>query len=452
MASDPVLRIRRDEYARRLEGLPREVAAWRAAVAGEIDLQVHHSQLKAIQILTTALVAAQQPLLAAVDAAAGPAEFQRACMALAKDIVRSQLAWDFFRDKLDQRLSFSKEMLWVADTIAWDCHRPVMEEAAAAGLIDPDHLREPPLTYAGVGHSPLTWVRKSRPNDGRRYDLGEATLPIPVIEVPAEQLSNAWELLSLHHEAAHDIESDLGLRPALRDSLAARLQGAGVPNDRVAVWLAWQGEVFADLCALQLGGPAFAEALMHLLLLPPEMVTEFEDTDPHPTPFLRVLLAAAYIRSMLPGNAALTADADRIEAAWRALYVQPAGAFAAMLGDLPHVFAALMDTALPPLGGRTVRSLMPYMAADDLRIRDAAGYFVSGMNKPLGLRPRHVIAAARMALSQLATAGPLAATAYDQLQQRIVRLVREGAPPGLRGTASSAHDRFVAGFAKEAFT
>jgi hypothetical protein len=95
---------------------------------------------------------------------------------------------------------------------------------------------------------------------------------------------------------------------------------------------------------------------------------------------------------------------------------------------------------------------MPFTQADDQRVRDAAGYFATGMNKPVGLRPRHCVAAARLAVSALAAEGAVPQSAYGQVQARLLRLVRDGAAPGLRGTASNAHNRFIAKFAKEVFS
>lgn len=450
MSATDVLRVRKDEMLRRVDAMPREVAAWRGAVQAQLDLQLHFSQLRAIGTLTAAFEAEQRGLLGQLDASGDAAAFQRACMALTRSILRGQTAWDFFRDKLDLRRSSFKAQLWAADTIAWDCHRPVLDVAVQWGILQADQLREPPLVYLGAGYSPLTWVRHSRPNDGRRYDLGETTLPIPVIEVPWDTVDNAWELLSLHHEVGHDIEADLSLRPALRSALGQQLAAAQVPAARVTTWLAWLGEVVADLCALQLGGPAFADALMHLLLLPPEAVTTLDDGDPHPTPYLRVRMAAAYIRTMAPPGSAASAHADRIEAQWQSLY-GPAPGLAAWAADFHTVFHAVMDTPLDVLKGHTLRELMPYTEADDLRIRSAAGYFATGMNKPVGLRPRHCVAAARLAVSALAEAGPVATAAYDSVQARVLDLVRQGAAPGLRGSTGTPHDQFIAGFAKEMF-
>jgi hypothetical protein len=363
------------------------------------------------------------------------------------NIIRSQQLWDFFRDKLDLRFSPTfKEVLWVADTVAWNCYRPVLDLAADLGIIIRTELREPPLTYLTAEFSPATWVRGSRPEDGRNYQWGSSKIPIPVIELPWDHVENIWEFMTLHHEVAHDLEADLKLRKPLAASLETVLKAAGVPGDRVQQWLTWQGEVFADLVGLQLGGPAFAETLMHLLLLPKGMVTTFAPEDPHPTHYPRILMNAVYIPTMISNHQVLADHGTQIADRWEAIYgKQPQ--FTELSGDFPLVFQALMDTPLPVLQGKSVRHLMPYTAADDQRIRNAVGYLLTGMNQPAKLEPRHCVGAARLAVTQAASAGTLSGNALTQINQRTMELVKANAAPGLRGEhASTPHKQFIASF------
>jgi len=449
VSAQAMLEIRKQELRRRVEALPHEVADWKQRTQNDLDSNLHFSQLQAISILVDAFAQKQSELLDQLDPAGDSAAFQDVGLELLQSIRSSQRAWDFFRDKLDLRFSPAfKEVLWVADTVAWDCYRPVLDGAATSGILEPWALREPPLTYLSAELSPLTWVRGSRPNDGRNYHLGTSQLPIPVIELPWDHVENTWELMSLHHEVGHDLEADLKLRGVLAASLQKALTENGVPHERVQQWLAWQGEVLADLVALQLGGASFAECLSHLLLLPEPMATILDEDDPHPTPYLRVLINAAYVPTMIANHPSLADDSQQISGRWVALYGnQPH--LDPWQGDFALVFEALMDTALPELQGRTVRALMPYSAADDARIRNAVGYMRSGMNKPAKLQPRHCISAARRAVTQSALEGTLSNDVLNQINQRTMELVRANAPAGLRGGDSSTpHRQFIAAFAK----
>jgi hypothetical protein len=264
---------------------------------------------------------------------------------------------------------------------------------------------------------------------------------------------NLWEFLSLHHEVGHDLEIDLKLRPALLLSLQSTLAKANVPTQRVMVWQAWQAEMFADLVGLQLAGPAFGDALFNLLLLPASQVIAYNATDPHPTHYVRILMNAAYARTLVKNRREVIQQADEIEARWKGLYgEQPQ--FQEFVDDFPHVFEALMDTPLDVLKGKTVRELMPFRAADDMRIRAAAGYLATGQNAPTKgtIPPRHCISAARMAVTAavLQPNGPenSLAAQLQTINERTADLVRDNAAPGLRASdASTPHRQFIAAFA-----
>ena len=460
MTQVATLTLRRDEFARRVEALPKEVSSWKERTTAELDdMNAHFSQLEALEVLMNALVERQRTLLETLNPNGDVEQFRVGALSLVQEVIKSQRVWDFFRDKLELRFSPDfKDVLWTADTIAWDCYRPVMDRAVQAGIVPAEEVREPPLTYLTAEFSPATWVRGSRPNDGRNYDLGTSTLPIPVIEIPWDHLGNLWELVSLQHEVGHDLEADLKLRGDLLASLTAKLTEAAAPTERVKTWVAWEGEIFADLVGMQLGGPAFSRGLMHLILLPSAMVTTYDATDPHPTHYVRVLMNAAYLRTLVKDNQALNDAADEIETVWKELYGEVAS-FAPFESDFPHVFAALMDTKLAPLGNRTVRELMPFSAADNTRIRSAAAYLRTGQNAPgpQSMAPRHAASAARIAaadaveeaLGGAAAANGQAAETLGSINQRLVELVKDQAAPGLRaGEMSDPHKRFVAGFAE----
>jgi hypothetical protein len=448
MSTQATLNARREELRRRVDALPKEVDSWKQKTLNDLDSNLHFSQLQAIGILMEAFAEQQNGLLQTIDPNGDMAIFQNTAFELVKSIIRSQKTWDFFRDKLELRYSPTfQEVLWVADTVAWDCYRPVLDTAANMSIINYAALREPPLTYLTAEFSPATWIRGSRPNDGRDYHLGTSRLPIPVIEIPWDHVQNDWELMTLHHEVGHDLEADLKLRPMLATSLGQALAKNGVPDVRIQQWLAWQGEVFADLVGLQLGGPAFAEALMHLLLLPAEMVTTFDASDPHPTHYPRILMNAIYIPTMIPGYQPLADHGQEIAERWIAIYGKQPN-FDEVLGDFPTVYGAMMDTPFPQLKNKTVRELMPYTIADDKRIRDAVGYMQTGMNKPANLRPRHCISAARLAVTQAALNGSLSGALLDGINQRTMGLVKSNAPGGLRGgDQSTPHKQFIANYA-----
>jgi hypothetical protein len=448
-----LLELRRHELERRVSSLPGEVEAWIHSTQTEIEKNAYFSQLRAIELLIAEYTLRQGALLKQLDTASDPAAFQLVSYQLIESLTKSQQTWAFFREKLNLRHSPKHRVeLLVADTIAWDCYRPVLDRAVQFGILHSSELREPPLVYCSADYSPATWVRRSRPYDGRNYQLGEALLPIPVIEIPWDTLGSSWEFLALHHEVGHDLEADLSLRPALLSSLIAELKKNDVPHTRIKIWSQWIGEVVADLCALQLAGPAFTDVLMHVLLLPEHVVKSFDPEDPHPTPFLRILLNSAYIRT-LGISPALEQHAAAIEARWKETYGKDSGdaELDCFAGDFAHVFAALMDSPLPALREHTLRELIPFADSDDAVIRSAVKFFRTGANRPSWLPLRHTVSAARLALGEEADTGNLTTGICVDIHGRVLEYVKENTPKGLRGGGPDAHDKYIAGFADKIF-
>lgn len=454
MPSDVVslLRLRTEELRRRVESTPPEVKAWDERTRNIIDMNLHYSQMQAIAVLVSAFHDQQVALLAAMNPAIPGAAFEDACHEVVRAIVAGQRAWNFFRSKLDLRLlpQFAA-VLKTADVVAYDCYTPVMDRAKADGIVSAAEVREPPLTYLSTEFSPLTWVRGKRPNDGRDYHLGAATLPIPVIELPMDHLTNSWELLSLHHEVGHDLEADLKLRPALTASLAKALEAAETPAARRTYWTKWLGEIVADLVALQLAGPAYADMLLNFLIMPAPQVTTLSTSDPHPTHYIRVRLLAAFIRTMMAEAAAgmaqeLDAHATAVDEAWVALYGEPADLLPFRV-DFPVVIRAVMDTPFPELAGKTLRAIIPYTVGDHASIKGGVDYLLTGQNRPAKISPRHVISAARIAVADEGSS----AAQLELIDQRTNELVAFRAPKSLLGgvypkARADAVRRYVAAF------
>jgi hypothetical protein len=450
------LMTRRLELERRSNALPNEVNEWVNRTRQEIDYNSHYSQMQAIKIMIDVMLTRQKGILENLDSTTETADFQRILFDLIREIIKTQGIWDFFRDMLELRMYPSlKEPLAIADTVAWDCYRPILNKAHEFGILSQDRFREPPLIYLTAEFSPATWVRGSAPNDQRplnpTFFLGDrrTRLPIPVIEIPWDHVVNLWEFLSLHHEVGHDIEADLGLRTVLLNSLAQQLAQAGVPESRVILWQKWQAEIFADLVGLLLAGPAFAYSMVNLLLLPPMMVTTYDPGDPHPSHYIRIFINAAFIKILQQGNGALIKDAEKIEDSWIQLYgdIRQLGNYKVdeLKRDFDTVFKALIDTRFEALKGHSVREIIPFTNQDDASIRAATEFLVTGQNKPAHIRPRHIISSSRLAVDQIISQDGNQSTRLNELNKHTAELVIANTPPGLRAAGDSQkHRAFIA--------
>lgn len=377
-------------------------------------------------------------------------EKQKKLFGLNIEIIKAQQVWDFFRDKLELRFNpFFKDSLNIADTVAWDCYRSTLNKAEELGIISQDRFREPPLTYLIADFSPATYVRGIRPMKDNEYLLERFKLPIPLIEIPWDHLTNLWEFLSIHHEVGHDLEMDLGLLKPLEESLSKLLKDKEIPEPRRKMWLLWLSETFADLVALLLAGSAFTSSMINVLTLPQDKVVIYVPDIPHPTPYIRIFINTAFIRRLIPGNDNLNADADNLEKAWKELYgnVQTIGEHNVedIKSDFEFVFEALMDTKFDILKSHTVRDLIPFSGQIDATIRAASQYLVTGQNHPTSILPRHVISAARMAVTSIFNQSAVDnEAALKSLTERTLELVKSNTPPGLKdANDNNTHKNFV---------
>ena len=71
------------------------------------------------------------------------------------------------------------------------------------------------------------------------------------------------------HEVAHNLQADLGLWVQNREAVIQRLAEERAPPLVISIFGRWHKEIFADLAALLLGGPAGAWGMATFLAHPP---------------------------------------------------------------------------------------------------------------------------------------------------------------------------------------
>jgi hypothetical protein len=197
LSTAEALDLRRRELLRRMNDLPKEVEDWKNLVLTNDEMKLHQSQVHALNELMQIYFARQRSLAEALVPALPTGQYEQGLFDLMSAVIAAQRAWNFFREKLDlRRTAGIKDKLRQADIVAIDCYDTVCKTALAKEFITPEAVREPPLTYLNAGFSPMTWPRGARPNDGYIESLSGQLLPIPVIELPWDQVKNPWEFLA----------------------------------------------------------------------------------------------------------------------------------------------------------------------------------------------------------------------------------------------------------------
>ncbi|MDJ0386939.1 hypothetical protein QMO56_02335 [Roseomonas sp. E05] len=325
--------------------------------------------------------------LAALPPAA-PDEDRLLAMAMVeREVDRARRAFGLFFEVFAQRGTAFARPLAAHDAIARDCYAAVT--AAAPRIFHGTLL--PPLTYLEHGYSPATMrrgVTLSRL-------LGE-TNPFPLIRIPFDR-DRPWQAVFLH-EVAHNLQADLGLWVENQNAVVARLTEMRMPPQVITVYGRWQKEIFADLAALLLAGPAAAAGMAEFLAHPSDRVMTYRPGGAHPTNYFRVPIMTEMLRRMGFG-----AEAAELKGVWQRLYDTrrgqriPAELLAAARRAIPAVVDEIAFQPRRALAERALASIMPFRAADQAAIR-RGGMLLARGRMPRDLPPRFLVGACRYAL------------------------------------------------------
>ena len=306
-----------------------------------------------------------------------------------REIDRARRIWGLYFEVFSQRGSAFAPVLAAHDVIAADCY------AAAAEAV-PGVLRNPrlkPLTYMQHSASPATW----RAGIHLARLLGDA-VPFALIRIPWDR-DNPWQGVFLH-EVAHNLQADLGIWQENHAAVLSRLVRVGGDVALARIYGRWHKEIFADLAALLLGGPAAAWGLALFLAHPLPRAATFRADSVHPTGYLRVLILVEMLRRM-----GFPADAARLGRVWRSLYDVrrfnrlPARLLHSAGQIIPHVVDEIAFQTRRNLAQHALADVIPFRHSDEAAIRAAASRLADGQSPPAALPPRHLVSAAGYALA-----------------------------------------------------
>ncbi len=286
------------------------------------------------------------------------------------DILAAHSIWEIFRSKyaLRQNELFC-DYLAACDDLAWECYAPARARFAAAGLPS----RTPPLVYLSSTWSPFVQSRDSNfQNEVRATGVDSAALrreavrgvlgrlPIPLVSLPWYQAFHLPGAILLAHEMGHVVQHDFDLEGAISAALVrARLQ---FPE----VWVGWAAETFADIYGCLAMGPAFAGALIDLLLASVATVTNEERRGgTHPVRALRVEIVLTVL-----DRTGYRLDSQRLRESWNATYPAPVK-MQDFIADVASIVEVLLEG---PYHGSKLTDVISFSAHSGVeRIASAAG-------------------------------------------------------------------------------
>jgi hypothetical protein len=305
-----------------------------------------------------------------------------------RELDRARRAFGLFFEVFGQRGTTFAPALAAHDVIAIDCYTAIRQTA-------PQMFRGPllkPLCYLEHGFSPAT-VRRGVLLSRL---LGEPN-PFPIIRIPWDR-DSPWQAVFLH-EVAHNLQADLGIWQENRQAVIRRLLQRTNDPLITRIYGRWHKEIFADLAALLLGGPAAAWGMAVFLAHPAPRTLTYRPGSAHPTAYLRIHILREMLRRM-----GFHREAERLRRVWETLYNPrrfhrlPPRLLATAEQAIPQVVDEIAFQTRRNLAQQALADILRFTREDEQAIHAGARQLVQG-KLTVGLPPRHLVSAASYALA-----------------------------------------------------
>jgi hypothetical protein len=275
---------------------------------------------------------------------ASPAEQQRRFTVIRLQFNDALSQFDLFTEVITQR-SEHETGVWLSglDLLAQDA------------LALPGGFFEPPPVVCYLARGPGAAIRRAR----TRLP-GGAQNPVAIIRVPRERMVGHGIASSLIHEVGHQGAALLAVVESLRPQLQ-RMQRRVREGERPswASWERWVSEIVADLWSVARLGIGATLGLLGVVSLPRWFVFRPSGEDPHPIPWIRVLLSCAMGDALYPHPQWAT-----LAEVWRSLYPVDAvtddhrRTLAGLEATMPEFVAQLLGHRPPSLHGRNLGEVL----------------------------------------------------------------------------------------------
>ncbi len=334
---------------------------------------------------------------------APPTDQQRRFVAIRMrfNAILSQL--DLFAEVVSQRSEHSTGV-WLAGLDV------LSEDALRANRM----IHQPPPLVCYLARGAGAAIRRAR----TRLPGGDSN-PVAIIRVPRERMVGQGIASSIVHEVGHQGAALLGLVDSLRAETGRAGQSRGSGRAAWKNWERWISEIVADFWSVATLGIASTLGLFAVVSLPRYFVFRPSGDDPHPLPYIRVLLSATIGNLLYPHPQWAT-----MTAIWKDLYpvntlTQARQEELAVLEEEMVPFVAMLAAhTSPALAGRALGSLFPLADRSPERLESLHRHWAGDLSAMARARPSLVFAA----IGQARFSGVLAPEDESRLLSNLLRL------------------------------
>lgn len=271
--------------------------------------------------------------------------------------------FDLFADVITQR-SEHETGVWLSG----------LDVVASDALALPGYFAAPPV-ICYLDRGPGAAIRRAR----TRLPGGTES-PVAIVRVPRERMIGSGIASSLVHEVGHQAAALLSLVESLRPVLRGMQRSGGRERISWDFWERWISEIVADFWAVARVGIASTWGLMAVVSMPKAFVFRVTKDDPHPTPWIRVLLSCAIGQALYPHP-----QWESTARLWQSFYPaeglkpETAKLLETIMATIPGFVALLVNHRPPSLGGKSVAEVIKTHDRQPARL---SAYFKAWQSKP----------------------------------------------------------------------
>jgi hypothetical protein len=293
--------VRQAESLAALVRLKEDLGGWLIKRRADDPRGQYATQLARLEAEITGSIEALLETVTAASGIVGNGAFFADASANDQRIIWVRNAWDYFRQKFDQRDDDSvKSLLHAADEVVWSCYKPFFSPGKA--------IPPAPLSCVDASYVPNSLRPDTAPHQlGRTRDIEDSvlggylkTLPIPILRLPPNIAGSPWSLALIGHEIGHFIQRLIVSDPDFFDWITDRIESAvreagGGPGD-IMDWRRCADEIFADLYFVLTMGPWALWALAPWVLGSDDFMVSRQKA--YPAPLVRLRMLAAFAEAL----------------------------------------------------------------------------------------------------------------------------------------------------------
>lgn len=263
------------------------------------------------------------------------------------------------------------------DAIIRDLYLPTAKILHQRGLFPKEALARTPLAYLTDTPDALYVWRQH----AQAASIAGRQIPITLLAVPREFLSDPWNLVAIAHEVGVQLYQDAQLGYEFAHKLLRESVNANVSGQTAPLWSRWHETLFADIFGVMRLGPAYVSGMIELLGADPRTAVAMSPESPTPPIYVRwhVMLQALHLlgfpeeaRAEFGQVHMLCGDPTQLSRAFGGVWMQ-------LINEARAVAGLIAFTPVQKLGGvRMIDVCPPFLSTEGQQVQKVKDILLAG--------------------------------------------------------------------------